>query len=67
MASHCKPHHPSHHENDRIANLEYHKSQMRKCHDCGEPTFDYRCTACRAKWKAKHGVSSTVSDNEDGS
>lgn len=28
----------------------------RRCHDCGAPTFDYRCPACRKKWQLKHGV-----------
>jgi len=29
---------------------------LRKCHDCGRPTPDYRCPACRKKWQIKHGV-----------
>lgn len=29
---------------------------MRSCHDCGRPTPDYRCPACRRKWQIKHGV-----------
>lgn len=29
----------------------------RKCHDCGRPTYNYRCTPCTAKWKKKHAVS----------
>lgn len=66
MSSHNTPRYPaSHPENDRIANLECHKSQMRKCHDCGEPTTDYRCRACLAKWRSKHHVSSVVSDAEE--
>lgn len=28
----------------------------RRCHDCGAPTDNYRCEACLAKWRAKHGV-----------
>lgn len=28
----------------------------RRCHDCGKPTPDYRCPACLAKWRRKHGV-----------
>jgi recombinational DNA repair protein RecR len=65
MASKNKALYPSSHENDRIANLEYHKSRMRKCHDCGEPTTDYRCTACRSKWRIKHGISPNMSDSEE--
>lgn len=30
---------------------------MRKCHDCGKPTTDYRCSKCWAKLRAKHGYS----------
>lgn len=30
---------------------------MRKCHDCGKPTTDYRCPKCWAKLRAKHGYS----------
>lgn len=29
---------------------------QRKCHDCGAPTSDYRCPACRAEWRRKNGV-----------
>jgi hypothetical protein len=65
MASKNKPLYPSSFEYDRIVNLEYHKSQMRKCHDCGELTTDYRCTACRTKWRIKNGVSPTMSDSEE--
>ncbi len=28
----------------------------RKCHDCGRPTNDYRCAACRRKWRVKNKV-----------
>ena len=28
----------------------------RACHDCQRPTSDYRCSACLAKWRARHGV-----------
>jgi len=31
-------------------------STLRKCHDCGCPTTDYRCASCRATWRCKHGV-----------
>ena len=30
---------------------------MRKCHDCGKPTTDYRCPKCWAKLRAQHGYS----------
>ena len=30
---------------------------MRKCHDCGKPTTDYRCSKCWAKLRSKHGYS----------
>jgi DNA-directed RNA polymerase subunit M/transcription elongation factor TFIIS len=29
---------------------------MRRCHDCGEATWDYRCPVCRAKWRAMNGA-----------
>lgn len=32
------------------------ESPKRPCHDCGKPTTDYRCSACRRKWATKHGV-----------
>lgn len=32
------------------------KPAMRRCHDCGRPTPDYRCPKCLEKWRAKHGV-----------
>ena len=28
----------------------------RKCHDCGAPTWDYRCPVCQDAWKLKHGL-----------
>lgn len=31
-------------------------STTRKCHDCGEPTTDYRCAPCRATWRVKNHV-----------
>ena len=30
------------------------KGFMRKCHDCGRPTSDYRCTKCWAKLREKY-------------
>ena len=29
---------------------------MRRCHDCGRPTTDYRCPKCWAKIRRKSGV-----------
>lgn len=33
---------------------------LRRCHDCGRPTADYRCAACRAKhlaaWRKDRGI-----------
>lgn len=39
---------------------------MRRCHDCGAPTTDYRCPACWAKLRRKGGynLSDTVQDVE---
>lgn len=37
----------------------------RTCHDCGKPTNNYRCDACAAKWKKKHGVMGTMSTVEE--
>jgi len=30
--------------------------KMRRCHDCGTMTWNYRCAKCRAIWRAKHGA-----------
>lgn len=34
---------------------------MRRCHDCGKPTRDYRCAACREahleRWRKEQGIS----------
>lgn len=32
---------------------------MRRCHDCGAPTTDYRCPACWAKLRSRGGYSTT--------
>ena len=29
---------------------------IRRCHDCGRPTTDYRCPKCWAKIRRKSGV-----------
>lgn len=31
----------------------------RRCHDCGKPTSDYRCTAC---WAKRRGTQETAQD-----
>jgi rRNA maturation endonuclease Nob1 len=31
------------------------KDHMRKCHDCGKPTPDYRCPACWRKLRRRLG------------
>lgn len=40
-------------------------SSVRRCHDCGRVTHDYRCPACLRKWRRLHGVSLHPGD-EDG-
>ena len=37
---------------------------LRRCHDCGKPTADYRCPRCLAKWRAKHGVGPSAQEDE---
>lgn len=32
---------------------------MRRCHDCGAPTTDYRCPRCWAKLRSRGGYSTT--------
>lgn len=49
---------------DKKANASYLRSRMRECHDCHKPTWNYRCTACDRKHKAKYGVLPSVSDAE---
>lgn len=29
---------------------------LRRCHDCGKPTTQYRCPECTKKWRLKNGV-----------
>ena len=38
---------------------------MRRCHDCGRPTADYRCPKCLAAWRMKNGVSQAAEDSEE--
>ena len=44
------------------------RAYMRRCHDCGRPTTDYRCPACWAKLRRKGGYNlcDTVQDVESG-
>ena len=46
-----------------IANT-YIKMKKRRCHDCGTPTYNYRCEKCREKWQKSHNVSLSSSDFE---
>jgi len=34
----------------------------RKCHDCGKPTYNYRCDKCLKKWRERWGVGSGIVD-----
>ena len=36
--------------------------RMRKCHDCGSPTFNYRCSACWKKIRKAEHLIETVLD-----
>ena len=42
----------------------YIKMKKRRCHDCGKPTYNYRCDKCREKWQRSHNVSLSSSDFE---
>lgn len=46
-------------EKNHGGKVRYSEGQIprRKCHDCGAPTVDYRCTSCRKKWLKQHSVS----------
>ena len=35
---------------------------IRKCHDCGKPTTDYRCERCRTLFRNRHGVPCSALD-----
>ena len=37
----------------------------RRCHDCGKKTRNYRCAACLAKWRARHGVPDSAFQSSD--
>ena len=32
------------------------RNGVRKCHDCGALTYNYRCGRCREEWQRKHHV-----------
>ena len=38
---------------------------IRKCHDCGKKTTQYRCNACWLKFRKKNGVSIYNPEEED--
>lgn len=46
---------------EEIANT-YIKMKKRHCHDCGTPTYNYRCDKCREKWQRLHNVNLKSSD-----
>ena len=37
---------------------------LRKCHDCGRPTTNYRCDKCLSKWRRKHHVKDEIESEE---
>lgn len=45
----------------KTANI-YIKMKKRRCHDCGTPTYNYRCDKCREKWQRLHNVNLNSSD-----
>ena len=47
---------------DKQANVAYLEKQKRACHDCGRPTWNYRCHDCDTKHKKKHGVTGSAND-----
>lgn len=40
-------------------------TSVRVCHDCGRRTTDYRCPACRAAFRQRHGVAEDTDCEED--
>lgn len=36
---------------------------LRRCHDCGVPTPDYRCRYCRERWRMRHHLPKIESEN----
>ena len=51
----------------KLALAEKRGQKLRKCHDCGRPTVDFRCLACRAAWRVKNGLApmKSVYEEED--
>ena len=51
----------------KLALAEKRSQKLRKCHDCGRPTTDFRCPACKAAWRVKHGLAPmrSVYEEED--
>ena len=51
----------------RLALAEKRGQKLRKCHDCGRPTVDFRCPSCRAAWRVKNGLApmKSVYEEED--
>lgn len=43
-------------EKRRLEMYSKQNAAMRRCHDCGRPTTDYRCPACRAAHMKKHSI-----------
>ena len=37
---------------------------LRRCHDCGKPTTDYRCPKCRARWRERNGVVPSAQEDD---
>ena len=37
---------------------------LRRCHDCGKPTVDYRCPKCRARWRERNGVAPSAQEDD---
>lgn len=51
----------------KLALAEKRSQKLRKCHDCGRPTVDFRCPSCRTAWRIKNGLAPmrSVFDEED--
>jgi hypothetical protein len=51
----------------KLALAEKRGQSLRKCHDCGRPTTDFRCPSCRNEWRVRNGLAPvrSVYDEED--